>query len=165
VSILQSSCKDKKEENKQKWPPLPFSNQIINTKLTLDSPLSDDKELSDYKDLLNHVSDNVEDYNDQIIEKKDRKLANDDLVEMKESSTQFISDCSSSSDNDSSFLKDSGKWRSPKLRNHFKLDTTNLDNLKNQIRITKRTKQSFKFKFKGNTQNSPVKKPNSPDIK
>jgi hypothetical protein len=75
----------------------------------LDSPLSDDKELSDYKDLLNHVSDNVEDYNDQIIEKKDRKLANDDLVEMKESSTQFISDCSSSSDNDSSFLKDSGK--------------------------------------------------------
>ena len=110
MSILQSSCKDKKKENKQKSCPLPFSNQIINTKLTLDSPLSDDKELSDYKDLLNHVSDNFEDYNDQIIEQKDRKLTNDgDSVEMKESSTQFISDCSSSSDNDSSFLKDNAK--------------------------------------------------------
>ena len=130
MSILQSSFKDKKEENKQKWLPQPFSNKIINTKLTSDIPLSDDKELSDYKDLLNHVSDNVEDYNDQIIQRKSRKVTNDkDLAEMKESSKQFISDCSSSSDNDSSFVKDNAKWRSPKLRNHYKLDTTNLDSL------------------------------------
>jgi hypothetical protein len=76
----------------------------------LDSPLSDDQELSDYKDLLNHVSDNIEDYNEETTDKKDGKFTNDqDYVEMKESSTQFISDCSSSSDNDSSFLKDAAK--------------------------------------------------------
>jgi soluble cytochrome b562 len=51
------------------------------------------KEFSDYKDLLNNVSNKIEDWHKKIIEKKDGKFTNDDdFVEMQQSPTKFISD-------------------------------------------------------------------------
>lgn len=91
MKILQSSDRYNDAINKQNA--LPFKNKFINKKLALDNPLSDSNELSDYKDLLNRVSDKIEDWHKKIIEKKDGKFVNDDdFVEMQQSPTKFISD-------------------------------------------------------------------------